>query len=48
VRVSGSHERFKLLRAVYDTKAAVRMGIAAGFIHIDVDDTKAPLVVWLY
>tara|TARA_Y100001951_G_scaffold99919_1_gene102560 strand:- start:126 stop:503 length:378 start_codon:yes stop_codon:yes gene_type:complete len=42
----GSAERYQLLNAamqVFD-----RVGIAKNFIHVDVDSTKSPEVVWLY
>ena len=42
----GSAERYQLLNAtiqVFD-----RVGIAKNFIHVDVDSTKSPGVVWLY
>jgi len=42
----GSSERYQLLNAamqVFD-----RVGIAKNFIHVDVDSTKNPEVIWLY
>ena len=42
----GSSERYQLLNAamqVFD-----RVGIAKNFIHVNVDSTKNPEVIWLY
>lgn len=42
-----SHSRYKILEGV--VKAGFkRVGIANGFIHVDIDDTLPPEVSWLY
>ncbi len=43
---NGSAERYQLLNAVI--QVFDRVGIAKTFIHVDVDSTKSPGVVWLY
>ena len=43
---NGSAERYQLLNAVM--QVFDRVGIAKTFIHVDVDSTKSPGVVWLY
>ena len=42
----GSTERYQLLNAAM--QVFNRVGIAKNFIHVDVDSTKSPEVVWLY
>ena len=42
----GSAERYQLLNAAM--QVFNRVGIAKNFIHVDVDSTKSPGVVWLY
>ena len=42
----GSSERYQLLNAAM--QEFNRVGIAKNFIHVDVDSTKSPGVVWLY
>ena len=43
---NGSAERYQLLNAVM--QVFDRVGIAKNFIHVDVDSTKNPEVIWLY
>ncbi len=43
---SGSAERYGLLKAAIEVFD--RVGIAKTFIHVDVDSSKSPRVVWLY
>ncbi len=43
----GSRERYLILSALMDV-GINRFGIAKGFIHCDVDNTKDPDVIWLY
>ena len=43
----GSRERYLILRALMEV-GITRFGIAKGFIHADVDNSKDPDVIWLY
>ncbi len=47
IECSNSVHRFKLLVAAL-TVGFERIGLAKTFIHLDVDETKPPLVAWLY
>lgn len=47
IRVNNSKERFELLTALI-TVGFHRIGIANGFIHVDIDEHKTPNVVWRY
>lgn len=42
-----SHERLVILKALIET-GFDRIGIANSFIHVDIDNNKAPMVAWLY
>ena len=44
---SGSRERSIIINALLHS-GINRIGIAKGFIHCDVDNNKAPDVIWLY
>jgi len=47
LKVNNSRERFEVLQALL-TLGIARIGIAKTFIHVDIDDSKPPQVVWLY
>lgn len=47
IECSNSAHRFKLLVAAL-TVGFERIGLAKTFIHLDVDESKPPLVSWLY
>lgn len=47
IECSNSTHRFKLLVAAL-TVGFERIGLRQTFIHLDVDETKQPLVAWLY
>ena len=44
---TGSRERYLILSALMEV-GITRFGIAKGFIHADVDNSKDPDVIWLY
>jgi zinc D-Ala-D-Ala carboxypeptidase len=46
--VEGSHERYQILSALIYAGQFHRIGIGESFIHVDVDETKPPAVIWLY
>ena len=47
IAYTGSRERYLILSALMEV-GINRFGIAKGFIHCDVDNTKDPDVIWLY
>lgn len=47
IEATDSRSRAKILSALV-TVGFHRIGIAKSFIHVDADDTKDPMVVWLY
>jgi zinc D-Ala-D-Ala carboxypeptidase len=47
IACNGSRERYLILNALMEV-GINRFGIAKGFIHCDVDNSKDPDVIWLY
>lgn len=47
IKINSSRGRFNVLFAAFD-EGVHRIGIAKSFVHIDVDETLAQDVVWLY
>jgi len=48
IRVDGSRERFELLALILKMNLFTRIGIANGFIHVDIDLHKDSRVAWVY
>lgn len=47
IRARNSHERMKIVKAAI--KAGFdRIGVAKTFVHLDIDSSKPPIVLWLY
>ena len=47
IKATDSRTRFKIVQALVKV-GFHRIGIAKGFIHCDIDDSKPPEVLWLY
>ena len=47
ITVYSSNARWTLLSSIFTT-GFNRIGIGKTFIHVDIDDSKPPKVVWLY
>ena len=47
IECDNSRNRFKMIKALIEA-GFNRIGIGKGFIHADIDRSKAPAVVWLY
>lgn len=47
IRIEGSTHRFKVLEQVYMT-VINRVGVGNTLVHVDVDKTKPPMVMWVY
>jgi uncharacterized protein YcbK (DUF882 family) len=47
IRVNGSGARYKILHAMMAV-GLNRLGVAKGFIHCDIDNSKSPNVLWTY
>ena len=47
IKVNNSRERYELLLFLLKYKFH-RIGIGKTFIHVDIDETKDPDVIWLY
>lgn len=47
IKATSSDQRYHYLRAAF-LSGFSRIGIGSGFMHLDIDDSKASGVVWLY
>lgn len=47
IRASGSRQRFIVAQALM-ARGLTRIGVASGFVHVDVDKGKDQQVLWLY
>jgi zinc D-Ala-D-Ala carboxypeptidase len=47
VAVDGSRQRYQIIHAAIQEEIH-RIGIGRSFIHMDIDRSKDPMVVWLY
>ena len=47
IAATTSRSRFLIVKALLDV-GFTRIGIGKDFIHVDMDDTKDPEVIWLY
>ena len=47
ISCSESRDRFELVKILLD-KGFNRIGIGSSFIHVDIDPTKSPNVIWTY
>lgn len=48
VRVGSSYERARILEFLFVQKVVKGVGIANGFVHFDVDQSREVRVCWLY